>query len=147
MPYGRAVNSYEGQETVPSVCGPIAHNLGDLKLFVKSVLSQKPWFHDPKVIELGWRENAVEEIRHSEKLCFGVMKWDGTYMPHPPIQRGIEMVVDALKKAGHEVVEWEPYQHQRGIDLIFSVFRQDGGKVHPITEICVDDRMYLMFVR
>ena len=57
------------------------------------------------------------------------MKWDGMHMPHPPIQRGIEIVVHALKNAGHEVVEWEPYQHQRGIDLIFSVFRQDGGKV------------------
>ena len=50
-------------------------------------------------------------------------------MPHPPIQRGLEMVVNALKKAGHEVVEWEPCQHQRGIDLIFQVFRQHGGKV------------------
>jgi amidase len=77
--------------------------LGDIKLFVKSVLSQKPWLHDPKVIELDWRENAVEEVRSFKKLCFGIMKWDGTYMPHPPIQRGIEIVADALRKAGHEV--------------------------------------------
>jgi amidase len=129
MPYARAVNSYEGQETCPSVCGPIAHNLGDIKLFVKSVLSQKPWFQDPKVIELDWREDAVGEVRSSGKLCFGIMKWDGKFMPHPPILRGIDMVADALRKAGHEVVEWEPYQHERGIDMIFSIFRMDGGKV------------------
>ena|ERR1700737_5016701 len=119
----------EGQETTPSTCGPIAHSLDDIKLFVKSVLSQKPWFRDPKVIELDWRESAVEEVRRAEKLCFGIMKWEGTIMPHPPILRGMEMVVDALKTAGHEVVEWEPYDHARGVDLIFQVFRQDGGKV------------------
>lgn len=39
------------------------------------------------------------------------------------------MVADALRAAGHEVVQWEPYDHERGIDLIFKVFRQDGGKV------------------
>jgi amidase len=90
------------------VCGPIAHNIEDLKLFVKSVLAQKPWFHDPKVIELDWRESAVEEVHNAGKLCFGIMKWDGTYMPHPPILRGMEMVADALRKAGHEVHPLKP---------------------------------------
>jgi amidase len=93
----------EGQETVPSVCGPIAHSLGDLKLFVRSVLAQKPWFKDPKVIELDWRESAVEEVQNTEKLCFGIMKWDGKFMPHPPILRGMQMVAEALRKSGHEV--------------------------------------------
>lgn len=87
---------------MPSTCGPIPHNLSDIKLFVKSVLDQKPWFRDPKVIELEWRESVVEEVRSAEKMCFGIMKWDGIFMPHPPIVRGMEMVAHALRRAGHE---------------------------------------------
>ena len=66
------------------------------------MLEQKLWFRDPKVIELEWRESAVEEVRSVEKLSFGIMKWDGMFQPHPPIIRGMEMVADALRKAGHE---------------------------------------------
>jgi amidase len=89
---------------VPSVCGPIAHNLGDLKPFVKFVLAQKPWFHDPKVIKLERRQSAVEDVHSAGKLCFGIVKWDGTFMPHPPVLRGMEMAADALRKAGLEVL-------------------------------------------
>ena len=30
------------------------------------------------------------------------MKWNGMFHPHPPFARGMEMVADALRKAGHE---------------------------------------------
>lgn len=36
------------------------------------------------------------------KPMFGVMRWDEYVMPWPPIRRAINMVVDSLKKAGHE---------------------------------------------
>jgi amidase len=37
-----------------------------------------------------------------EKVCVGIMWWDGVVMPHPPIQRALSLVVDALRAEGHE---------------------------------------------
>lgn len=43
IPYNRLKNSCEGQETMSSVVGPIAHSTDDLELLVKAVLSAEPW--------------------------------------------------------------------------------------------------------
>ncbi|KAF5573256.1 glutamyl-tRNA(gln) amidotransferase subunit A [Fusarium pseudoanthophilum] len=97
LPYGKMANSMEGQETIHSVCGPICHSVADMRLFVTSVLSQKPWSFDSKVL------------------------------PHPPILRAIQTVVDKLSEAGHTVLPWEPYRHSYAHDLANSIYASDGG--------------------
>lgn len=49
-------------------------------------------------------------------------------MPHPPILRGIQLVVNALQRAGHTVVEWQPYKHKYAVDLIDSIYAADDGE-------------------
>lgn len=102
----------EGQNIVPSVMGPIAHSPGDLELITKVILNAEPWQSDPQVVKLPWQSQEQDEIREKAKssgLAFGVMKWDGMVMPHPPIQRGLEETIEKLKKQGHEVRS-EPLQ-------------------------------------
>jgi amidase len=73
-------NSMEGQETVHSVVGPIAHSVADMRLFVKSVLEQQPWAYDSKVIPMPWRqseETAIKEKISSGKLTLGFYECDG----------------------------------------------------------------------
>lgn len=92
-------NSMEGQETVHSVVGPIAHSADgkfwirrlvatiaemcsrpDLKLFVTSVLKQEPWAYDSKVIPMPWRqaeEDAVTSKLKSGGLTLGFFNCDG----------------------------------------------------------------------
>jgi len=48
-------------------------------------------------------------------------------MPHPPILRGIQQVITALQKAGHAVVEWQPYKHKYASGLSHKVFSADGS--------------------
>lgn len=48
-------------------------------------------------------------------------------MPHPPILRGVQQLVDALRQAGHTVVEWKPYKHQYGVGLASKLLSADGG--------------------
>lgn len=48
-------------------------------------------------------------------------------MPHPPILRGIQQVIAALRKAGHTVVEWQPFKHKYGADLSTAILAADGG--------------------
>lgn len=55
-------NSTAGQETVPSVCGPISHSMEDIKLFVTSILDKEPWEYDSKVIPMPWRQAEEDAI-------------------------------------------------------------------------------------
>lgn len=118
MPYNMLANSMEGQETIHSgtlpqmiwdvkhsVVGPIAHSISDIRYLITTVLQAEPWFKDPKCVELPWRGEHVELVK-GRPLTFGLIKWDDLVMPHPPVQRGIRLVEEALKAAGHEVIEF-----------------------------------------
>ncbi|KAJ5590890.1 acetamidase [Penicillium hetheringtonii] len=129
LPYAKMANSMEGQETVHSVVGPMAHSAADLKLFLTSVLREEPWKYDPKVVPLPWRESEEDDIKSklSGGLTLGYYSCDGVVLPHPPITRGIEMVVSTLKKHGHHVLPWLPYKHDFGHDLIGDIYASDGS--------------------
>lgn len=40
--------------------------------------------------------------------------------PHPPITRALRFARDRLVAAGIKVVDWEPYKHQHGWEVIVS---------------------------
>lgn len=129
MPYGKMANSMEGQETVHSTVGPMAHSADDLRLFLTAVLNEQPWNFDSKVIPLPWRQDQEDAVRAKIKsagLSIGYFNCDGTVLPHPPILRGVELVVDALEKAGHKVSPWTPYKHDFAVDLIHKIYTVDG---------------------
>lgn len=131
MPYGKMANSMEGQETVHSVVGPMAHSVPDLRLFIKAVLAEEPWKYDSKVIPMPWNqasEDAAKEKIAAQKLTLGFFNCDGVVMPHPPILRGVDTVVSTLRDAGHEVVDWKPHNHSEMVDLAQTIYAADGGK-------------------
>ncbi|KAF9482262.1 general amidase [Pholiota conissans] len=113
IPYGGCVNSLEGQDSILSVLGPLSNSIGGLKVFVKSVVDQKPWFVDPLAVRKPWNEEEYQLIEHGkgEKLCFGILWDDGITKPHPPVIRGLEETKKALLAAGHQVVDWKPLNH------------------------------------
>jgi amidase len=102
LPYEGMANSMDGQNVIVSAVGPLATSVGGLKLVTQALLSKEPWLHDPTVIELPWRPQRLPE-----KLSFGYYVYD-QHTPHPPILRALKTVADALKAAGHEVIEWKP---------------------------------------
>ena len=96
----------KGQNIIVPVIGPMAHSSSDLQLITKTILDTEPWERDTGVIPLPWRGEKQAEIRQragTSGLCFGVMRWDGVIMVHPPVLRGIEMTIDKLRAEGHEV--------------------------------------------
>jgi amidase len=88
------------------VVGPLAHTVAELRLFFKTILAAEPWLYDPKCIEIPWRQERAEKIK-TRPLTIGIIKWDNQVMPHPPVQRGIKMVQEALKAQGHEIIDFE----------------------------------------
>ncbi|KAL3451082.1 amidase signature domain-containing protein [Aspergillus insuetus] len=130
LPYAKMANSMEGQETVHSVCGPLTHSVADMRLFVTSVLSQKPWSYDSKVVPIPWRqeeEDAIKAKIADKSLMLGYFSCDGEVLPHPPVLRGVHTVVDKLSQAGHTVLPWEPYKHPYAVDLANRIYASDGG--------------------
>lgn len=77
-----------------------------------SILSTSPWLRDPYVVKIPWRETlalatlarAAENGSSNDQkpLKLGIFWTDGVVTPHPPIQRGLRLVVDAVTEAGHK---------------------------------------------
>lgn len=107
LPYEGMANSFEGQNTILSVVGPLATTAASLKLVTKALLGTKPWLHDPLVVELPWRE----EKERFEKLTIGIFAHDGIVTPNPPVRRAVRIVKEALEDAGHKTLTWDPPSH------------------------------------
>lgn len=103
LPYEGMANSMDGQNSVLSVVGPLAGSVASLRLLVKALLGVKPWNDDPMVIELPWREEKEGAVTNKKKLVFGVMRDDSVVGVTPPVKRAINVAVEKLKAAGHEV--------------------------------------------
>lgn len=92
----------------------MATSIGALKLVTSALLSTKPWLRDPDVVPIPWRleieqktlARATSEGRSNAKLPLklGILFNDGYMTPHPPVTRGLQIVRDAIIKAGHKVV-------------------------------------------
>lgn len=50
--------------------------------------------------------------------------------PHPPVIRALHAAVEQLKKAGVKVVDWKPYEHQWGWDIVAPLYFPDGGQIY-----------------
>jgi amidase len=78
---------------------------------MKTALEDVPWQNDVDVIEMPWREDILQSVRNRScgrgerngRLVFGIMECDKTVTPHPPVQRAVRIVRDALLECGYEV--------------------------------------------
>ena len=135
MPYEGMANSMDGQNSVLSVVGPLATTVGALKLAMKSLLSLEPWLYDPMVVDMPWRDAEEQKVHDLLKstsgkgqMAFGLMASDGIVNPDPPVRRAVMMTAEALKKAGHQIIEWKPPSHERLQDFTFKTWAYDGGQ-------------------
>ncbi|KAG8159868.1 hypothetical protein KVR01_010505 [Diaporthe batatas] len=126
-----------GQTTYRATTGFLSTSLDGIELLLKSVLSTQPWIQDPVVIPMPFRQEIFDEnLRRAQPsgtacsgrlpLKLGIMWTDGLVQPHPPISRGLRMVADALEKAGHKVVNWDPPSHVTAKDIHLSIIMSDG---------------------
>lgn len=129
-----------GQDSLPSVLGPICNSLSGIKIFVKAVVDQKPWLKDPLAAKKKWDDDeySLADREGGKQLCFGILWDDGVIVPHPPITRALEMTKKALLAAGHKgmcycishaialndqatVVDWKPYKHPEMYQCVVGV--------------------------
>ncbi|KAH8919334.1 general amidase [Atractiella rhizophila] len=124
IPYRDVSNTLLGMESVESTIGPMARTLGAVELLYKAIVDAKPWEKDPKCVRGEWRG----DVGLKGKLCFGVMEWDEIIMPHPPLRAALRKTVDAVKRAGHNVVTMKPMDHLAGMHLLYKFWLADAGE-------------------
>ncbi|KAG8968439.1 hypothetical protein FRC03_007381 [Tulasnella sp. 419] len=128
MPHAGLLGSHDGMDNIVGVVGPLAQSARDLELFSRVMLQYEAWTLEHAVLEIPWNEALAREGRGlPEKLCVAVLWDDHVVRPHPPIVKEMRRVANALKQAGHEVVDWQPLEHQQGWDLIAKLYLLDSG--------------------
>jgi amidase len=127
LSYRDAANTNPGQNTYRSAVGLMSTSAEGLTMGLAAILETQPWLRDPAVVPLNWNQGVFDDFYDRAKigasalkrqspmksglaagdrpkpLKIGVLWGDGMVRVHPPIQRGLEMVVKDLTKRGHTV--------------------------------------------
>lgn len=78
----------------------------------RCLLSTEPWLRDPAVVPIPFRQNVMDAyLSRADKkgnatdrpLKLGIFWTNDVLQPHPPVTRGLKMVAEAMRKAGHKV--------------------------------------------
>lgn len=95
-------------------------SLDALRLLMTSILSTQPWWRDPNVINVPWRQDIVDATlsratptglsNNKMPLKLGIFRTDGIVTPHPPIARGVNLVANAVEAAGHQASWGTPWR-------------------------------------
>ncbi|KAI1620801.1 amidase signature domain-containing protein [Exophiala viscosa] len=124
-PYKGVLLAGDGQESIRCIIGPLANSVGDLNLAQKAVLDQEPWEEETSLVPLPWKEVPAYK---PDQITVGVIWDDGVVHPHPPTTRGLKHAVSKLKAASVKVVDFEPYEHSRGWDILSALYFPDAAK-------------------
>ena len=97
--------SFDGQNVVRSVLGPLGADLDAIEAFCSVTSAGKPWLRDPQTLPLPWKTDIDQTLADSGKkhYKFGLLLSDGVVEPHPPIKAALERTAELLRAHGHEV--------------------------------------------
>jgi amidase len=101
----------------------MGHSPRDLKVYSKVIVDSKPWLMDPKIIPIPWRP-----IELPRQLSFAVIKSNNVVNPLPPVSRGLEITIQKLQNAGHEIIEWDLRDQNDTAELSVSGTRNAANK-------------------
>jgi Asp-tRNA(Asn)/Glu-tRNA(Gln) amidotransferase A subunit family amidase len=146
VPYGgcNAPMLPPGWEGILCTHGPMARSAADLELYMKLMADSEPWRRDPSLFVKPW-----VPVR-AGKLRVGVLWDDGVVAPVAPMRRGLEMVAEKLRAAGHEVVPYTPYESKSAWEVLRKLYWPDGGRavrncleeagepIHPLSAWIID---------
>lgn len=119
------VSGQQGQESIISVYGVMSHSAVNLEHACESIIKANPSRIDASCIPMGFKQSVLSS---KKKLTFGFMVSDGLNTVTPPLIRGLEIVKEALKEQGHEIVEWPDTFFKDIRATIYPFYSADGMK-------------------
>jgi len=137
---------------VPLSTGPMCRSLRDMDLFMRCVLSAKPFLSDPNVVPLPW---TGLNTPFNRRLKAGIISNDGFIEPQPPVKRAISWAKAILSdsKYAHliEVKDFKVFGAEEAWNQIRRLYWPDGAQLtkngivstgeplHPLTEWITQD--------
>jgi Asp-tRNA(Asn)/Glu-tRNA(Gln) amidotransferase A subunit family amidase len=114
-----------GNDDIIASCGPMCRSARDMEMLIKAVQSTEPWLKDPNLIPIPLQLPDISQ----RKLRVGIMSHDGVVTPHPPVLRALKLAKEKLGASQEvEVVDYVPYEHKEGYDIIRGLYFYDGGE-------------------
>lgn len=109
--------------------GLLSRDVTAIKTVIRALLDSPLDTQDPDVIAVPWRQQRYDLLTRRKgspkdgdgRLVFGMMSCDGFVHPHPPIKRAVAITASALRKAGHDVIEWKPPAHGPAAENLFKI--------------------------
>lgn len=114
---------FKGQTGVAYSPGVLARDVSGCELLMKALCSQQMFDVDAGVIPITWRDEASSSKR---KLRIGYFQTVDFFHATPAVQRSVQEARDALRRAGHEVVEFAPPDFQEIMSLYYKLIVADG---------------------
>ncbi|KAJ8595107.1 amidase [Rhizopogon salebrosus TDB-379] len=113
-----------GSDGIMGSTGPMCRSARDMQLFLEAVLGANPSYLDPNALPVPLRVPDLTQ----KKLRVGIMMHDGVVMPHPPTVRALQLAKAKLEASSEvDVVDYTPYDHDRGYSIIRELYLEDGG--------------------
>ncbi|RKP05793.1 amidase signature domain-containing protein [Thamnocephalis sphaerospora] len=105
----------DGIELLRITCGPMARDVGGLDLFMRAIIDQKPWKMDPHCVPLPWK--TVETPKRM-RIAYYI---DLDNVPLSPVcRRAMMEALEALRAAGHELVEFRVPAVEEMVQLAYT---------------------------
>ncbi|KAF2260876.1 acetamidase [Lojkania enalia] len=127
---GFLATAFPAELNVLCSTGPMCRTLRDMELFMRLVLSTKPYLIDPRIIPIPWTGSATSV---EKKLKVGIISNDGFIEPQPPVKRAIAWAKKALSDPKFadiiEVKGFQPYDAREAWYKIRHMYWPDAGKV------------------
>ncbi|KAH7101394.1 amidase [Auriculariales sp. MPI-PUGE-AT-0066] len=95
-----------GFESLAMVAGPMARTLSDIRLLCEISFGRVPQMRTSQAISspVPFR-HELAKLASGKRLRLGYYAVDGVAFTSPPVQRAVNMTVDALRADGHEMIE------------------------------------------
>ncbi|KAI0367051.1 amidase signature enzyme [Pilatotrama ljubarskyi] len=114
--------TWPGFEGIHTVAGPMGRSVDDIELGARLVFGKQGGEFDPAPL-------AYRDVDESpKKLRFGFYVSDNFVKPSPACQRAVRETVEALRRAGHECVEFEVPQARRAMEIFIGITAADKYK-------------------
>eukprot|EP00058_Branchiostoma_floridae_P015839 XP_002601327.1 hypothetical protein BRAFLDRAFT_82774 [Branchiostoma floridae] len=127
-------NCSPGQQGLTGTCGPMARDVDSLVLVMKALLVPDMFQLDPLVPPIPFRQE-IYESKKPLKIGY-ILDWE-LKMATPALTRAVKVMKDALEKAGHELVPFQPPKSDNAFyDISPKCLLADGGKT-------IRDRIHL----
>jgi amidase len=137
LSYRDVANVIPGETTYPSTVGVLGTSLDAIHLIFSSLLTTQPWLRDPILVPVPWRQHLVDQTmarattegaaNYQKPLKLGIYWTDNVVTPQPPVHRGLRKVVECVRNAGHQVVDWTPPDQRTAKRVHLAFLKADGG--------------------